>query len=164
MNQEVDARDGLPLNNRLQNSLNLEKYDVLQLLENAFLKSEHKQKAVDCLVGILEEMGYELNPKIPKRVRILKDPVYGFQGVKIAEREVPDLIIMDVKMPKEDGIGAFEKLIQLDITSKIPVIFMTASHPIIEIENQVLKMGAKSCIAKPFISEDLEQALAMAFA
>ena len=88
----------------------------------------------------------------------------GLEGIKTAEKEIPDLIIMDVKMPKEDGIGAFEKLIQLDITSKIPVIFMTASHPIIEIENQVLKMGAKSCIAKPFISEDLEQALAMAFA
>ena len=85
----------------------------------------------------------------------------GLEGVKIAEKEIPDLIIMDVQMPHGGGIGAFEKLIQLDITCRIPVIFMTASYPKLAIENQVLKMGAKSCIAKPFIGKDFEQAIAM---
>ena len=85
----------------------------------------------------------------------------GVEGVEIAKKEVPDLILMDFKMPRGGGIGAFEKLIQLNITRGIPVIFMTASYPKSAIKNQVLKMGAKGCIAKPFTSNDFEQTIAM---
>ncbi len=87
----------------------------------------------------------------------------GVECVKVALKEVPDLILLDIKMPKEDGIGAFKKLIQMDITKEIPVIFMTA-YPKLEIKNQVLKMGAIDCISKPFISEDFEQTIALAVA
>ena len=79
----------------------------------------------------------------------------GFQGVKIAEKEVPDLILMDIKMPIMGGIMAFEHLIQMDITKNIPVVFMTA-YPRLEVNNQVVSMGAKGFISKPFISKDLE--------
>ena len=84
----------------------------------------------------------------------------GLEGVKIAQKEVPDLILLDIKMPHGGGIGAFEKLVQLDRTKEIPVIFMTA-YPCLEIKKQVLKMGAKGCISKPFISEDFEQTIEM---
>ncbi len=77
----------------------------------------------------------------------------GLECVKIALKEIPDLILLDIKMPKENGIEAFEKLIKMDKTKNIPVIFMTA-YPNLEIINQVVKMGAKDCISKPFISED----------
>ncbi len=79
----------------------------------------------------------------------------GLQCVKIAEEEVPDLILLDIKMPAMSGIVAFEKLIQMDITKNIPVVFMTA-YPKLEVKNQVAFMGAKGFISKPFISEDLE--------
>ena len=87
----------------------------------------------------------------------------GLECVKIAIKEIPDLILLDIKMPNEDGIGAFKKLIQMDITKDIPVVFMTA-YPKLEIKNQVLKMGAKDCSSKPFISEDFEKTIAMAIA
>ncbi len=83
----------------------------------------------------------------------------GLECVSIASKEVPDIILMDIKMPRCDGIGAFEKLLQLDTTRNIPVIFMTA-YPKAEIMTQLLKMGAKSCISKPFISVDFEQTIA----
>ena len=63
-------------------------------------------------------------------------------------------------MPHGGGIGAFERLIQIDTTKSIPVIFMTA-FPTAEIKAQVLKMGAKDCISKPFISKDFEQIIKM---
>lgn len=83
----------------------------------------------------------------------------GIECVRIALKEVPDLILMDIKIPNGDGIWAFEKLRQLDITRNIPVIFITA-YPKAEIETQLLKMGAMGCISKPFISVDFEQTIA----
>jgi len=84
----------------------------------------------------------------------------GSECVKIALKEAPDLIIMDIKMPNGDGIWAFEKLLQSDITRNISVIFLTA-YSTAEIKAQLLKFGAKDCISKPFISVDFEQTIAM---
>ena len=82
----------------------------------------------------------------------------GMGCVKKAVQEVPDLILLDIKMPQGDGIGAFERLIQLDTTKEIPAIFMTA-FPTDDIKTQVRKMGAKDCISKPFISKDFEKTI-----
>lgn len=79
----------------------------------------------------------------------------GSQCVTIAEEEVPDLILTDIRMPVMDGITAFEKIIKMDITKEIPFIFMTA-YPNLQIQNQVASMGAKGFISKPLISEYLE--------
>jgi DNA-binding response OmpR family regulator len=76
--------------------------------------------------------------------------------VKIAVKEIPDLILLDIKMPNGGGIGAFEQLLQIESTKAISVIFMTA-FPTDEIKAKVLKMGAKDCISKPFISKDFEK-------
>ncbi len=85
----------------------------------------------------------------------------GLEGIQVAQKELPDLILMDVKMPNGGGIAAYEKLIQSDITNRIPVIFMTASYPKVEITKQVLKMGAKGCISKPFVNDEFERAIVM---
>jgi len=82
----------------------------------------------------------------------------GLEGVKAAVKELPDLILLDIKMPQGGGIGAFERLIQIEATKAIPVIFMTA-FPTKEIQAQVRKMGARECISKPFISEDFEKTI-----
>ena len=84
----------------------------------------------------------------------------GLEGVSVAIKQTPDLILLDIKMPNGGGIGAFERLIQIDSTKTIPVIFMTA-FPTAEIKEQVIKMGARDCISKPFISKDFERNIEM---
>ncbi len=79
----------------------------------------------------------------------------GLQCVTVAEVEMPDLILSDIKMPNMDGIAAFEKLLQMDTIKKIPVIFMTA-YPQLEVKNQVTAMGAKAFVSKPMSREDLK--------
>lgn len=93
-----------------------------------------------------------------KNYKVLK-AYDGLECVRIALKEVPDLILMDIKMPNRDGIGTFEKLLQLEITRNIPVIFMTAYYRA-EINTQLLKFGAKACISKPFTNVDFEQTIA----
>ena len=84
----------------------------------------------------------------------------GLECLMITKEEKPDLILLDIKMPKMNGIAAFEVIIEQDETKEIPVLFMTA-YPTPEIKEQVLKMGAKGCISKPFISIDFEQTIDM---
>ena len=84
----------------------------------------------------------------------------GLECVKVALKEVPDLILLDIKMPLMNGINAFQKLIRRETTKQIPVLFMTA-YPSTVITNQVLKMGAKGCISKPFIRVDFEKTVDM---
>jgi CheY-like chemotaxis protein len=84
----------------------------------------------------------------------------GLQCLLVAKKEVPDLILLDIKMPLMNGIDAFEEIINLEATKEIPVLFMTA-YPTTIITDLVLKMGAKGCISKPFISEDFEQIVDM---
>ena len=84
----------------------------------------------------------------------------GLECLMVTKEEKPDLILLDIKMPKMNGIAAFEVIIEQDETKEIPVLFMTA-YPTPEIKEQVLKMGAKGCISKPFISIDFEQTVDM---
>ena len=78
----------------------------------------------------------------------------GYQCIQIAKEEIPDLILLDIKMPMGGGIKAFENLKDNTNTENIPVIFITA-FPTVEIKKQVTDMGANGFISKPFGSEEL---------
>ncbi len=49
----------------------------------------------------------------------------GVDGVELAEKEKPDLILLDVIMPKMDGFVALKKIRKNDVTKDIPVILLT---------------------------------------
>ncbi|WP_353929778.1 response regulator [Okeanomitos corallinicola TIOX110] len=71
------------------------------------------------------------------------------QGLKLAQTEKPDAILLDVMMPEIDGITLFGYLQNNPNTQKIPVIFMTA-----KVQNSDLELykslGVKGVITKPF--------------
>jgi len=78
----------------------------------------------------------------------------GLEGIIMAEKFSPDLIISDVMMPNMDGI-AFCKKIKSDIkTSHIPVVLLTAKTEEIT-KYEGIKMGADDYISKPFEMEYL---------
>ena len=75
----------------------------------------------------------------------------GYQCVQVAKAELPDLILLDIKMPLGGGIKAFEKMKSISSTSNIPVIFITA-FPSVEVKKLVMEMGAEDFVSKPFNS------------
>lgn len=87
----------------------------------------------------------------------------GLKCLEVAQKNPPDLILMDIKMPHCDGITAFGLLKESEKTKDIPVLFMTA-FPKPEYINKINKMGAKGCISKPFISSDFEEKIKLALA
>ena len=76
----------------------------------------------------------------------------GYQCVQVAKQELPDLILLDIKMPLGGGITAFENLKNISTTKLIPVIFITA-FPSEEVKKLVMNMGAEDFISKPFNSD-----------
>ena len=49
----------------------------------------------------------------------------GLEGLKKAMAEIPDLIVLDVQMPKMNGFEVFNRLRTADSTKKIPVVMLT---------------------------------------
>lgn len=83
----------------------------------------------------------------------------GEEAVLLAEKALanaskPDLIMMDVRMPKMTGYEACRQLKQLDEFKDTPVIFLTAKGQDEEIQSG-LSVGAAAYILKPFSPDDL---------
>lgn len=75
-------------------------------------------------------------------------------GLRMAIKEQPDLILMDIKMPAGDGASVYEKIKKSEDTAIIPVIFITA-YPSNDVLERVQELGAAGFVTKPFDSDDL---------
>ena len=73
----------------------------------------------------------------------------GLEGVEIAKKEEPDLIIMDVVMPRMDGLTAARLIKFYKPLSNVPIVFLTAKDADKEIE-LAQEARAAAYITKPF--------------
>lgn len=78
----------------------------------------------------------------------------GAEAVELAPKVKPDLIMMDVRMPKMTGYEACRQIKQIDDVKNIPVIFLSAKGQDEEVQTG-LEAGAVAYILKPFSPEDL---------
>lgn len=89
----------------------------------------------------------------------------GEQALVLVDKEMPDLILLDISMPKMDGYGVMDKLREKPETARIPVIVLTGDTTR-ETEAKALKLGAVDFIRKPFepqaLKTRIERALAVA--
>jgi response regulator NasT len=84
----------------------------------------------------------------------------GEAAVALALDRMPDIAILDVSMPKKDGITAAMEIRQ---RLKIPIIFLTACLDQ-EIVARAIKAGVAAILAKPVRAEELWPAIELAFA
>jgi signal transduction histidine kinase/DNA-binding response OmpR family regulator/ABC-type xylose transport system substrate-binding protein len=85
---------------------------------------------------------------------IVLEAADGKEGLEVAKREVPDLVICDVMMPVMNGLQFTEQLKTHTVTSHIPVIMLTAKN-LEEHRAEGYEHGADSYITKPFHSKVL---------
>jgi CheY-like chemotaxis protein len=78
----------------------------------------------------------------------------GAEAVELAPKVKPDLIMMDVRMPKMTGYEACRQMKQMDEVKDVPVIFLSAKGQDEEVQTGI-EAGAVAYILKPFSPEDL---------
>jgi len=75
-------------------------------------------------------------------------------GLKVAAEERPDMVLLDVRLPRQDGITALPKF--LEATGNAPVVVMTAFGDL-ETAVSAIRSGASDYLIKPFRLEDAKQ-------
>lgn len=78
----------------------------------------------------------------------------GEEAIERASREKPDLILLDVRMPRMSGYETCRRLKADPATSEIPIVFLSAKGQEKEIE-EGLDSGALEYIVKPFAPDEL---------
>jgi len=100
------------------------------------------------LKEMLEEEGYA----------VVGEAADGEQAVEMAGRLRPDLVILDVKMPKMDGIAAAERIAGERVA---PVVILTAFSQR-DLVERAREAGAMAYLVKPFQKKDLVPTIEMA--
>jgi twitching motility two-component system response regulator PilH len=83
----------------------------------------------------------------------------GEQALEMARREIPDLVLLDVVLPRMDGFQVCRKIKKDPQTTKIPVILVSSKTQESD-KFWGLKQGASAYICKPFSPQDLADAVA----
>jgi len=84
----------------------------------------------------------------------------GEEAVKVAVNQKPDLILMDILMPKMDGLTACYAIKRNQATKEIPVVMLTAVDYELNRKLSQDVMGSQGYITKPFNSEELMDMIA----
>ena len=104
---------------------------------------EDEAGQVEMLQMRLETSGYEFVSAMD-----------GEEGLKKVHEEKPDLILLDIVIPRIDGFEVCKRLKGSADTKNIPVIIMTAAG-LKDMEDKCLATGADSVVRKPYNSADL---------
>jgi response regulator NasT len=99
------------------------------------------------VVETLREHGFE----------VVAEASDGIEAVELVKTHLPDLVVMDIKMPNMDGITAAKAISDL----KIPVVLLTAFAQK-ELFEQAAEAGAMAYVVKPFNPSDLLPAIEIA--
>ncbi len=104
---------------------------------------EDSQESIDLLVYFLKPAGYEVSTAMD-----------GIQAIEMVERDPPDIILLDIMLPKLDGFQVCERLKKNNRTFYIPIVMITALK---ELKDKIraLEAGADDFISKPFDSVEL---------
>jgi len=100
------------------------------------------------LVEMLKEEGYD----------VVGEATDGEQAIRLAEELRPDLVILDVKMPKMDGIEAASMIAGKRIA---PVVILTAFSQR-DLVDRAREAGAMAYLVKPFAKQDIVPAIELA--
>ncbi|MCA9539079.1 MAG: response regulator [Myxococcales bacterium] len=72
----------------------------------------------------------------------------GIQAASVLKKARPDLIILDIRMPRMDGFKLLELLQRYETAASIPVVMLTASDSPLDLD-RALRLGVQDYLVKP---------------
>ena len=82
--------------------------------------------------------------------RVTGEASNGEEAVSLYEEQRPDIVLMDITMPKMDGITALREIIKIDNNARVIMCSALGQQKLII---QAIQIGAKDFIVKPFKPE-----------
>lgn len=101
------------------------------------LIADDKPSSRELIRTLLEYAGYEIY-----------EAADGQEAVEVARATLPDLILLDIHMPRLDGYGAVREMRQDDRLKYLPIVALTASAMHTD-RDRILKAGFTAHITKP---------------
>ena len=95
------------------------------------------------LMNILMQSGYEVRPATS-----------GKQAIDAMNARLPDLVLLDIAMPEMDGYEVCQRLKQDPATERVPIIFLSAAHEVMD-KVRAFQVGGADYITKPFQVEEV---------
>ncbi len=114
----------------------------------SILAVDDKPTNLNLLCSILKDRGYRVRP-VPN----------GELALSAVAAEPPDLILLDISMPKMDGFEVCARLKAEPRTKEIPVIFLTARMDVSE-KVKAFSLGCVDYVTKPFQTEEIQARVA----
>ncbi|HEX6050202.1 MAG TPA: ATPase, T2SS/T4P/T4SS family [Gemmatimonadaceae bacterium] len=122
--------------------------DALQLLDDLFDETFNGKKTV-LLVEDEEPLRRVLRDLLEREGFTVVEAADGVQALDEVDRTAPDVLVLDLNLPRLDGYGVLSHLRARPSTSKLPVIVLTAKGDE-ENEVRVFESGANDFLTKPF--------------
>jgi DNA-binding response OmpR family regulator len=107
------------------------------------LIAEDERDILDLIAFTLEFGGHEVIPTSN-----------GKDALELTRKEKPDLVLLDVRMPRMTGYEVCKRIKSDESTEQIPVVFLSAKGQEVEV-NTGYEVGAVDYILKPFAPDQL---------
>lgn len=85
-------------------------------------------------------------------VQVVAEAATGEEAVQLAEQEKPDVVVMDLSMPRMDGAQASERILSLSLPTQIIILSMHSDTTMVQ---QLLRRGVKGYLLKDAVTEEL---------
>lgn len=89
-------------------------------------------------------------------IQVIGEAATGYEAVQMTEELEPDVVIMDLSMPRLDGAQAAERIFDLDLPTEVIIVSMHADTTMVQ---QLLQRGIKGYLLKDALAEELTLAV-----
>lgn len=85
-------------------------------------------------------------------IEVIGEASTGHEAIELAEELAPDVVVMDISMPRMDGTQATERILSLDSQTEVIILSMHSDTTLVQ---QLLRLGVKGYLLKRSITEEL---------
>jgi CheY-like chemotaxis protein len=136
---------------------------LLHVMSETFMAEQRTTEQGEAAPTVLVVEDFEDNRFMMRRLLEMSgyrvvEAVNGEQAVETAVSERPDLILMDLSLPKLDGLAATRRIRQHDELARTPIVAVSA-HDTTDFHADALAAGCNEYVTKPIDFDQLESLL-----